>query len=313
MPPPSALPPIPLFSPDAAGGGGLELLAAAAATASAQTTSKNLGTSQPRTSLTQQGLNSRGPFNPAASLSTRVVKRILELEFVDMAEVTVDDKIPTGWSQAPPRLPITDISQWVERFSLMAAVLVTRFPEKAPELWAYQATIVRAQRNYEGNRWVSYDRQYRREALARKDLNWSITDSRLYNEAFTGRARAIPRCAYCLQDDHGSTACPRNPDRAWVEWHSTQTPPWSLRPLPPVQPAHNAPQEICRRFNEGRCKTARCRFAHMCRECSSPHPAITCPRLQGFRDRSPQNPTRQAPNRGLPPLGPRPYPPNPNY
>ena len=42
----------------------------------------------------------------------------------------------------------------------MAAVLATRFPEKAPELFAYQATIVRAERNYEGKRLVSYDRQF---------------------------------------------------------------------------------------------------------------------------------------------------------
>ena len=84
----------------------------------------------------------------------------------------------------------------------MAVILTTRFPEKAPEFFAYQAMIVRAERNYEGNRWVVYDRQFRREALARKDLNWSVPHSRLYNKAFTGRARAIPRYTFCLQDDH---------------------------------------------------------------------------------------------------------------
>ena len=48
------------------------------------------------------------------------------------------------------QLPVTNISQWVERFSLMAAVLCTRFPNKAPELLANQAAIVRAEYNYEG-------------------------------------------------------------------------------------------------------------------------------------------------------------------
>ena len=66
---------------------------------------------------------------------------------------------------------------------------------------------MRAERNYEGKRWVSYDRQFRREALARRDLNWSVTDPRLYNEAFTGWARAIARCSYCLQD----ARCPQEP------------------------------------------------------------------------------------------------------
>ena len=80
----------------------------------------------------------------------------------------------------------------------MAMVLATRFPEKAPKLFAYQATIVRAERNYEGKHWVSYNRQFRREALARKALNWSVTDPQLYNKAFTGRACAIARCLFCL-------------------------------------------------------------------------------------------------------------------
>ena len=53
--------------------------------------------------------------------------------------------------------------------------------------------------------------QFRREALARKDLNWPITDSRLYNEAFTGRAKAVARCSFCLREDHASAVCPCNP------------------------------------------------------------------------------------------------------
>ncbi len=95
----------------------------------------------------------------------------------------------------------------------MAAVLCSKFPDKAGELFAYQASIVRADRNYEGKRLVACDRQYRRQALARQDLNWSVPDPRLYNEAVTGRARPIARCSYCLQDDHAAQQCPRNPHR----------------------------------------------------------------------------------------------------
>ena len=200
---------LPLFNTagSATGHSGLDLLAAAALGAGAKT----IPPSQPRFD--------KGPFNPAASLPLKVVKRILDLEFVEMSEVLVDDDTPNnvpGRLPTPPRPPIDDISRWVERFSLMAAVLSTRFPEKAPEFFAYQATIVRADRNYEGKRWVQYDRQFRREALSRKDLNWSVTNSRLYNESFTGRARAIPRCSYCAQDDHGEASCPRNPNRPLV-------------------------------------------------------------------------------------------------
>ena len=135
-----------------------------------------------------------------------------------MAEVTLDhtpDQAP-GRPPHPGCPPITDISQWVERYSLMAAVMATRYPHKAPELFAYQATIIRAERNYEAGRWVTYDRQFRRKALARRNLNWSTPDPRLYSEAFTGRARSIPRCGHCLQDDHPSQRCPQNPDQPWL-------------------------------------------------------------------------------------------------
>ena len=206
---------MPIFHPGPAVASGLDLLAATAtATATA--------TPVPATyrALSTSLVSAPGPFNPAASIPLKVVKRILDLEFVEMAEITLDDDTlqTPGRPPAPARLPITDISQWVERYSLMTAVLTTRFPAKAPELLAYQATIVRAERNYEGKRWVSYDRQFRREALARKDLNWSVSNARLYNEAFTGRARAIARCSYCLQDDHTATYCPKNPHRPPFGW-----------------------------------------------------------------------------------------------
>ena len=62
-----------------------------------------------------------------------------------MSEVSVDDE-PTQLAGRPPepgRLPITDISQWMERFSLYAAILASRFPHEASELLAYQATIIK--------------------------------------------------------------------------------------------------------------------------------------------------------------------------
>lgn len=229
-----------------------------------------------------------------------------------MAELTVDDTPPhiPGRAPLPARLPITDISHWVERFSLMAAVLCSRFPDKAAEMFAYQATIVRAERNYEGQRWVIYDRQFRREALARKDLNWSVTDPRLYNEAFTGRARAIARCAFCLQDDHSDAYCPRNPNRPLFGWLPSPTA-WPIaagwptaQALPPSALGLSTKSgEICRRFNEGRCKTARCKYQHACSLCHASHPLIECPQRSMFqaqgRSRSPFRPQAKGPAAGF--------------
>ncbi len=68
------------------------------------------------------------------------------------------------------------------------------------ESFAYQATIV-------GSRGITrlvtgwwYDHQFKTEALMRRDFNWSVPDQCLYSEAFTSRARSIPRGSYWLED-----------------------------------------------------------------------------------------------------------------
>ena len=90
----------------------------------------------------------------------------------------------------------------------MAGLLCKRFPHKAPELVAYLSSIVYAERCYESGRWLAYDRQFRREVLARKCLDWSVPNQRLYTEAFTGRGKPIPRCSVCLQDIIGLRGVP---------------------------------------------------------------------------------------------------------
>ena len=246
---PAVLPTLPSFTPATEAANGLDLLVAAASVST-----NNAPTAPPQgTTLVPTAVTQPGPFNPAATLPPKVVKRILDLEFIEMSEVSIDDDTSQtpGRPPAPARLPVTDISRWLERYSLMAAIICTRFPHKAGELFAYQATIVRAERNYEGKRWVTYDRQFRREALARKDLNWSITDPRLYNEAFTGRARAIARCAFCLQDDHAEAQCPKNPNRPVFGWFPHPTS-WPTAAQPVLQqfpyPVNSQGPEICQRY-----------------------------------------------------------------
>lgn len=284
-----AVPLLPTFTPACPPQPGLDLLAAATSAIpdAPHATSIKVGITQP------------GPYNPAASLPSKVVKKILDLEFVEMTEITLDE-LPSNSAGHPPlpaRPPIQDISVWLERYSIMAALLSARFPEKAPELFAYQSSIVRAERNYDDRRWVAYDRRYRREALAQKDLNWSVPNARLYNEAFTGRARAIPRCTYCLQEDHTAQYCPRNPHRPWFGWLPDPSS-WSQglprpRPMPARTPQQ---QETCRRFNDGRCRSGNCRFIHRCLDCGGPHPRISCsgnPQSNMFRARSPQRSGQQ--------------------
>ena len=187
-------------------------------------------------------------------------------------------------------LPVTDILTWLECFVIMAAVLSTRYLGKVSEFWAYQTSILRAARNFEGSAWVAYDRQYRREALARRDLNWSAGNARLYSEAFTGRAKTIPRCQHCLSTTHGARACPANPDPSAPPAQPSHSTSVATGPTGTGTPSGNQ-REICRHFNEGKCKYARCRYLHICRECFYPHPWVSCHGNQAARQR-PRSPRR---------------------
>ena len=209
-----------------------------------------------------------------------------------MSEISLDDP-PTqapGHPPLPARPPIQNISVWIEKFSVMAALLASRFPEKAPELFAYQASMVRAERNFDDHRWVAYDRCYRHEALAQKILNWSVPNARLYNEAFTGRARAVPRCSFCLQKDHTTQVCPSNPNRPWFGWFNDTLLNYSMPPQRPTAPQSSQSAECCRHYNEGKCRqtVATCRYSHRFLVCGGPTPPSLPPqRAEGF------NPQRQ--------------------
>ena len=178
--------------------------------------------------------------------------------------------------------------------------MTTRFPEKAAELWAYQTTIIHAAHTYEGANWVAYDRLYRREMLAAKNLNWSIPNQRLYSEAFTGRAKKNPQCPHCLSEDHAAAGCPHNPYPPVVGWFqgatNLQFGPTALSNAG-IQPSPKLQREVCRNFNGGRCRFSRCRYLHVCSDCSGPHSALLCPYQQSTsrqaamaRSRSPARP-----------------------
>jgi len=64
---------------------------------------------------------------------------------------------------------VTDILQWLSCFAAMVAVLSRAYPQMVPEFMAYQATITKYCRDFEGLAWVQYDRVYRRQVAQTKD------------------------------------------------------------------------------------------------------------------------------------------------
>ena len=112
--------------------------------------------------------------------------------------------------------PITNILTWLECYSSLVIVLATRYPNHMGHFMAYQKTIIKAHWSFVGEGWIMYDTCYRRKAANVKSLEWGNVDFNLYNETFTGRAKAVSWCVHCSSKLHASAACPDKPDSANV-------------------------------------------------------------------------------------------------
>ena len=139
-----------------------------------------------------------GSITPPSILPANLIKRILGLEFINMAEL-----IPDTWryleedtlkcchhGKRQQRDPVTDMLLWVECYSSVVAVLATGF---------------HAHRTFAGEGWVTYDSAYRRRASLTKSLDRGQVDFNLHNETFAGRGRVLSRCKHCSSEHHSST------------------------------------------------------------------------------------------------------------
>ena len=68
------------------------------------------------------------------------------------------------------RGPVTDIVMWSECYSSFVAVLAKKYPQHIADFMAYQRSIIKASRNFDGKAWVVYDHGYGRRAAATKSL-----------------------------------------------------------------------------------------------------------------------------------------------
>lgn len=63
----------------------------------------------------------------------------------------------------------------MECFNSYTAVISTYFPNRARDLLAYMALIIRTAKRFGGMAWYNYDRAFRREAAACSlELDWSL-------------------------------------------------------------------------------------------------------------------------------------------
>ena len=175
--------------------------------------------------------------------------------------------------------PVTDIMQRLQCFGTMVGVWSQKFPMMVSDLMAYQSTIIKCSRDFDGLAWAQYDHAYRRQEAQTKDLRWSHINTTLYSLCFAGKARRSVACVHCLSDGHRSDACLDNPARACFPMMLMS----GISPAAPVVLGRSVQRSVCHLSNARngpRCTFNPCKFAHVCVNCRGNHSRSTCPRGQ---------------------------------
>ena len=206
-------------------------------------------------------------------LPQKLLTKITALEFVEIHELLPEAWLQTGEMEnsgccssagaKKRRPPVTNIFTWLQGFASMVSALSTRYPAYVPEFLAYQSTIIKCYRDYDGLGWAQYDRAFRRQVAVTKLLNWSQINGTLYSLCFAGKGRRSAVCIHCLSDNHTSKRCPDAPAATGKPRGSSAT-----------------SNEICRLFDASggsRCRYKACKYSHRCSLCRQDHPRSACP------------------------------------
>ena len=216
----------------------------------------------------------------------RLAGRIGRWEFIEMV-----DLLPEFWSTLKPgessakrtkaKKRVQDINVWLQCFALYVGVMATKSPERVPELMAYMISILRASQEYDGSAWATYDAAYRRQAAATGHQRWSKINPSLYTVCFTGKARKAIRCDLCLSAGHKTEECSLagedDPDITQrMKAVESAVVAFSANPQTGGAPRGYRSPEVCRLFNEKRCRFRNCKYRHVCRICEGNHAAADC-------------------------------------
>ena len=79
---------------------------------------------------------------------------------------------------------IPDLATWIQCFSIYAAVITTKEPERAKNLLAYMSLIAKCSLKYKWPSWVVYDLNFRQDAAETGLKNWSKVEPSTYMQCF---------------------------------------------------------------------------------------------------------------------------------
>ncbi len=238
----------------------------------------------------------------------KLVKKIQSGDYVEMAELLKDNveaerrRVAAGDSGQTGRTcrrEVPDFDSWLQCFSLYAAVVCAKYPQKARELWAYQALMLAEYRKCGGRGWHLYDSAFRQQITNLETVDFSKVNQGLYATTFLAYGGKGQFCGRCMASDHSQEDCALNPRREVpVVQLQEQRSAGSRREEPQGDTRRRRGRRgACYAFNDGRCSLPYCRFEHVCSVCGGEHRKPAC-RARGMeRQRAPDRSTQIPANR----------------
>ena len=230
-----------------------------------------------------------GPFVLSEALPVvpaKMVKRILKKgEFVDMAELLKDNLEAerrrfvaegTGgmshFTNRQSRREVPDILSWLHCFSLYAAVVTSKYPEKTKELLAYQATIIAEARRCGGRGWALYDAHFRQQMASLESADFSKINQSLYSTTFLAYGSKARSCTTYMLPDHTDEECALHPNREVPLIRMREPAARTREEIRMVRPemGRKKPRKgACFAWNGSECARKNCFFEHACSRCFS--------------------------------------------
>ena len=219
----------------------------------------------------------------------KLAKRILRGEYIDMAELLKDNieaerrrLASTDEGGGPSRgtcRAIPNLLSWLRSYTLLAAIICSKYPEKSREMWVYQATIIGEAKRLGGNGWYLYDSAFRQQISSIEKADFSKINQSLYSTTFLAYADRSQFCPNCMLSDHTQEECALTPctrqgmdsarggQRRRSPEHGRKSP----------EQRRKQRQGACFAWNDGRCaRSPYCPFQHVCCKCFRDHKRAAC-------------------------------------
>ena len=225
----------------------------------------------------------------------KLVKRIIRGDYLDMAEMLSNNMEVERWralaeSEGTPsprsvgRREVPDMLSWLHCFSLYAAIVCAHRPDRARQMWAYQALMITEARRCGGRGWLLYDATFRQQAASRDNADFSRLNQALYATTFLAYGNRRQSCPNCMLPDHTGQECalhiPRPAPATGVSIGSYQEKHTSSRYFDERSRGEPRKKRFrrgpCFAWNDGMCTAQQCQWEHVCSKCGGDHRKPMC-------------------------------------